>query len=230
MSEGRRDRGRPEQPAAGAGGATGPEAERRRDSSQGDGERSDRELVREAQRGSHAAFEELVRRHSERAFRAAYRVVRDEELARDVVQDALIKAYLGLRRFESRSAFYTWLYRIVVNLALDRRRRDRGGASVEWEDEVAREADVRAHVPEPEDPELASRRSQVLGLVADGIQQLPEGQRQVLLLREVDGLSYHEIAATMKISKGTVMSRLHYARQKMMVFLRRHDVDPEDVS
>ena len=226
MSEGKRDRGRPEPPAAGAGGASAQEVER----PQGSGERSDRELVREAQRGSHAAFEELVRRHSERAFRAAYRVVRDEELARDVVQEALIKAYLGLRRFESRSAFYTWLYRIVVNLALDRRRRDRGGASVAWEDEVARETDVRAYVPEPEDPELATRRSQVLRIVADGIQQLPEGQRQVLLLREVDGLSYDEIAATMRISKGTVMSRLHYARRKMMVFLRRHDVDPEDVS
>ncbi len=228
MSEGRRDKGPPKPSPAGAGGAPGPEVERSLDP--GEGKRSDRELVREAQRGSHAAFEELVRRHSERAFRAAYRVVRDEELARDVVQEALIKAYLGLRRFESRSAFYTWLYRIVVNLALDRRRRDRGGTSVPWEDEVAREADVRVHMPEPEDPELATRRSQVLGIVADGIQQLPEGQRQVLLLREVDGLSYDEIAATMRISKGTVMSRLHYARRKMMVFLRRHDVDPEDVS
>ncbi len=228
MSEGRRDKGPPKPPAAGAGGAPAPEVERSLGASEG--ERSDRELVREAQSGSHAAFEELVRRHSERAFRVAYRIVRDEELARDVVQEALIKAYLGLRRFEARSAFYTWLYRIVVNLALDRRRRDRGGASVPWEDEVAREADVRVHLPEPEDPELATRRSQVLRIVADGIQQLPEGQRQVLLLREVDGLSYDEIAATMRISKGTVMSRLHYARQKMMVFLRRHDVDPEDVS
>ena len=227
MSDGRRSRGGPEGPAAEAGAAPGSEVERPH---AGSGGSADRELVRQAQRGSHAAFEELVRRHSERAFRAAYRIVRDEELARDVVQEALIKAYRGLRNFESRSAFYTWLYRIVVNLALDRKRRDRGGDTVAWDDEVAREADLRAAVPGSEDPELASRRSQVLRLVAEGIQQLPDGQRDVLLLREVDGLSYDEIAATMKISKGTVMSRLHYARRKMVVFLRRHGVSPEDVS
>lgn len=186
--------------------------------------------MREAQQGSHAAFEELVRRYSERAFRAAYRVVRDADAAQDVLQEALIKAYRGLRGFELRSAFYTWLYRIVVNLALDRRRRDRGSDSVEWADEVSREADARAFVPAPDDPELASRRRQVLELVARGVQGLPDGQREVLLLREVEGLSYDEIAATMRISKGTVMSRLHYARRKMSGFLRDHGVDPEDAS
>jgi len=185
--------------AAGPVGKLGPDA-------------ADRDLVREAQKGSHAAFEELVRRYSERAFRAAFRVVRDEELAADVLQDAFIKAYRGLRNFENRSAFYTWLYRIVVNLALDRRRRERPGSPVEWDDEVE------------------SARAQVRELVARGVQQLPEGQREVLILREVEGLSYQEIAATMRISKGTVMSRLHYARRKLEAFLRSHGVEPEDVA
>jgi RNA polymerase sigma-70 factor (ECF subfamily) len=187
-------------------------------------------LVREAQEGSHEAFEALVRKYSERAFRVAFRVVRDEELAADVLQEALIKAYRGLRKFENRSAFYTWLYRIVVNLALDRRRRERPGTAVEWEDEVALSVDARVARPPPSTPEVASVRAEVRELVAQGVQELPDGQREVLLLREVEGLSYQEIAATMGISKGTVMSRLHYARRKMEAFLKRYGVTPEDVA
>jgi RNA polymerase sigma-70 factor (ECF subfamily) len=193
-------------------------------------EHSDVALVREAQKGSHAAFETLVRRYSDRAYRAAYRVLREPESSQDVVQEAFIKAYRGIRRFEFRSAFYTWLYRIVVNLALDRRRRDRASSQVEWEDGVEPQIDARAILPPSSDPERASRRAQILELVARGVRELPDGQREVLLLREVDGLSYEEIAATMGISKGTVMSRLHYARRKMVAFLRQHGVDPGDAA
>jgi len=192
-------------------------------------EATDLELVRLAQRGDHPAFEGLVRRYSERAYRAAYRVVRDQAQAEDIVQEALIKAYRGLGRFEARSSFYTWLYRIVVNLALDRRRREKRAPSLEWDDTVAKELDPRAVPPSSQDPELATRRREVRGLVVDGIQELPDGQREVLLLREVEGLSYEEIASTMGISKGTVMSRLHYARKKMVAFLKRAGIEPEDV-
>jgi RNA polymerase sigma-70 factor (ECF subfamily) len=194
------------------------------------GVRSDRDLVQEAREGSHAAFEELVRRYSDRAYRAAYRVVRDEAEAEDVLQEALIKAYRALHNFESRSSFYTWLYRIVVNLALDRRRRSKAGVSLEWDDNVSRQIDARAAQPVDHDPELASMRTEVRKLVAEGIQGLPDGQREVLLLREVDGLSYEEIAETMQISKGTVMSRLHYARKKLVAFLGERGIAPEDVA
>ena len=99
-------------------------------------ERNDVELIRAARSGDHAAFESLVRRYSERAYRAAYRVVRDSDMAEEVLQEALIKAYKGLARFEFRSSFYTWLYRIVVNLALDRRRRAARAPQLEWDDAV----------------------------------------------------------------------------------------------
>jgi RNA polymerase sigma-70 factor (ECF subfamily) len=169
--------------------------------------RSDADLISAAQANDHQAFETLVRRYSERAFRAAYRVVRDQQAAEEVLQEALIKAYRALPRFEARSSFYTWLYRITVNLALDRRRRGKRAPSVEWDDAIAHEIDPRSTLPEPANPEVASLRLEVRELVAEGIQTLPDGQREVLLLREVDGLSYEEIADTMQISKGTVMSR-----------------------
>lgn len=188
----------------------------------------DLELVKIARSGNHPAFEELVRRYSERAYRAAYRVVCDPHQAEEIVQEGLIKAYRGLRKFEGRSSFYTWLYRIVVNLALDRRRREKRAPTTEWDDAVARNVDPRAIRPEAEDPERNSRRQEIRALVADGVQELPDGQREVLLLREVEGLSYDEIAKTMRISKGTVMSRLHYARKKMIAYLKQAGIEPED--
>ncbi len=118
----------------------------------------------------------------------------------------------------------------MVNLALDRRRSEQRAPSVEWEDSVATRVDPRASQPPSRDPELATQRSQIRELVARGVQGLPDGQREVLLLREVDGLSYEEIADSMGISKGTVMSRLHYARKKMVAFLEQHGVKPEDVT
>ena len=192
-------------------------------------ESSDRDLIQEAKKGSHTAFEALVRRYSERAYRVAYRVVRDPDAADEVLQEALIKAYRGLPRFEFRSSFYTWLYRIVVNLALDRRRQTKRAASVEWDDTLAGNLEPRAVVPGEADPELSALRTEVRELVSRGVQELPDGQREVLLLREVEDFSYEEIAKTMGISKGTVMSRLHYARKKMIAFLEAHDVAPKDV-
>lgn len=189
---------------------------------------SDIDLVKLARKGDHPAFEELVRRYSERAYRAAFRVVRDAHQAEEIVQEGLIKAYRGLSKFEGRSSFYTWLYRIVVNLALDRRRREKRAPSTEWDDTVARDVDPRAIRPEAEDPERNSRRQEIRAIVADGVKELPDGQREVLLLREVEGLSYEEIAASMRISKGTVMSRLHYARKKMIIHLKQAGIEPED--
>jgi RNA polymerase sigma-70 factor (ECF subfamily) len=192
-------------------------------------EPSDTQLIRAVQGGDQASFAVLVRRYSERAYRAAYRVVRDPHQAEEIVQEALIKAYRGLDGFELRSSFYTWLYKIVVNLALDRRRREGRAPNIEWDDSVAGRVDPRAIPPGAGDPELASRRREVREFVAQGVQELPDPQREVLLLREVEGLSYEEIAERMRISKGTVMSRLHYARKKMVMFLTQCGVDPEDV-
>ena len=165
--------------------------------------------------GDRAAFRVLVERTQGRAFGLALRVLRDEEQARDVVQDAFLKAYASLDRFEGRSSFYTWLHRIVMNLCLDRLRRERGARRVEWSEELERELPADPEAPSQQDPAVALERSELRAQLARAIAQLPEDARRTLELREIDGLSYQEIAESLGVPKGTVMSRLHYARRRV---------------
>lgn len=176
--------------------------------------------VARARVGDHEGFRILVERYQGRAFRVALRVLRDEERARDAVQDAFVKAYASLQRFEGRSSFYTWLYRLVMNVCLDARRRDRSGpvAGFAGAAEAAQVAGAAIGIgPQPlaGTPDREVERSQLRRAIARAIEALPQGQREALLLREVDGQSYAEIAEALGISKGTVMSRLHYARRKV---------------
>lgn len=192
----------------------------------------DRALVRRAREGDQDAFRDLVERHQGRAYRLALRVLRDEEAARDAVQEALLKAYRSLGRFEGRSSFYTWLYRLVMNQCLDMKRADRSGRHVDLEDDDAFDRAVAAADP-PEvagvafEPAAERMRAELRDALADAMASLPEGARRILLLREVDGLSYAELAEVLEIPKGTVMSRLHYARKKVQEFLREAGVTDE---
>lgn len=191
----------------------------------------DRALVRRAREGDQDAFRDLVERHQGRAYRLALRVLRDEEAARDAVQEALIKAYRSLDRFEGRSSFYTWLYRLVMNQCLDMKRADRSGRHVDLEDDDAFDRAVAADPPEVAgvafEPAAERMRGELRDALADAMASLPEGARRILLLREVDGLSYAELAQVLEIPKGTVMSRLHYARKKVQEFLREAGVTDE---
>ena len=183
-------------------------------------ELSDRQAVERARDGDHDAFGVLVTRYQERVYRLALRILRDEEQARDAAQDAFLKAYRALRRFEGRSSFYTWLYRLVFNLCLDMRRRDRSNRHVEWDEErfTAEMASTLPPALEP-GPERALERAELRRDLSAAIDRLPDDARQTLLLREVDGLQYAEIAETMGIPKGTVMSRLYYARRRVKASL-----------
>ncbi len=190
----------------------------------------DAEAVERARKGDHAAFRVLVERYEGRAFRLAVRVLRDEEQARDAVQDAFIKVYTSLDRFEGRSGFYTWLYRIVMNQCLDRKRRDKSDREVEWQDEIESQPADGALPPlgdpAPGGPEVQVGRLELRRLVATAIDSLPEDARRTIQLREIDGLSYKEIAEALGIPKGTVMSRLHYARRRLQEILRAVGVGP----
>ncbi len=185
---------------------------------------SDAEAIARAKAGDHEAFRVLVERYQGRAFRLALRVLGNEEWARDAVQDGFLKAYGSLHRFEGRSGFYTWLYRLVFNVCIDMKRRDRSDRQVEWNEEVALEtapgADGAAGLAAaPAAPAKEVELGELRGAMIQAIEALPEDARRTLLLREVDGLSYAEIAECLGIPKGTVMSRLHHARRRVRELL-----------
>ncbi len=193
--------------------------------------RADAEVVQRARSGDREAFRILVERYQGRAYGLALRVLRDEEQARDVVQDAFLKAYGSLDRFEGRSGFYTWLYRIVMNLCLDAKRRDRSGQQVEWTEQVvhggaAEAALAAADDPQEPDPAAALERSELREQLTRAIEGLPEDARRIIELREIDDLSYQEIAECLGVPKGTVMSRLHYARRRLREALVAAGVQP----
>jgi RNA polymerase sigma-70 factor (ECF subfamily) len=182
-------------------------------------------VVERARAGDHEAFRILVERYQDRVHGLALRILRDPERARDAVQEGFLKAYAGLARFEGRSGFYTWLYRLVFNQCIDMKRRDRSGRHVEWEDDVAHDVAAGADAAplpvgtELADPARAYHRSELRLALAAAIESLPADARRTLVLREVDGLSYDEIAKALSIPKGTVMSRLHYARRRVREML-----------
>jgi len=189
----------------------------------------EREYVERAQAGDHQAFRVLVERYQDRAFRLARRVLRDEEAARDAVQEALLKAYGSLGRFQGRSSFYTWLYRLVMNQCIDMKRRDRSDRHVDVpEGDPLELADAEHDPPEVLGvafaPAAEVMRKELRACLARAIEELPEEHRRTLLLREVDGLSYAEIAKALEVPKGTVMSRLHHARRKVRTFIEASGV------
>ncbi|MCA9512127.1 MAG: sigma-70 family RNA polymerase sigma factor [Myxococcota bacterium] len=190
-------------------------------------------MVARAQQGDHDAFRILVERYQGRAFALARRMLRSEEHARDAIQDAFLKAYTALPGFEGRSSFYTWLYRLVFNHCLDLKRKDKSLRHVEWQDERLgpdriREEGTPGAIASGAFPSPGAvvERAELRELMATAIDQLPDDARETLLLRELDGLSYAEIAERLSIPKGTVMSRLFYARKKVQAMLIEAGVTP----
>jgi RNA polymerase sigma-70 factor (ECF subfamily) len=182
----------------------------------------DRDLVERARRGDRESFGTLVRRHQDRAFNLAYQMVRNREDALDISQEAFARAYTSLPAFKGEASFTTWLHRIVVNLAIDSLRRKQRGAIATYDDTRAAPEERDADLFTPEDPATALENRQVRDLLARGIAQLPPAQRAVLVLREIEGMSYEEISRAVGCTLGTVMSRLFYARRKLQQVLKSH--------
>jgi RNA polymerase sigma-70 factor (ECF subfamily) len=181
----------------------------------------DPNLVEQARDGDRQAFELLVRRHQDRAFNLAYQIARNREDALDIAQEAFAKAYFSLPGFKGEASFGTWLHRIVVNLAIDHLRRRRSGESV-YEDTRAIPEGMRAEPHAIGDPATTLEIKQLRDLLMRGIARLPPAQRAVLVLREVEGMRYDEIARAVGCSIGTVMSRLFYARRRLQRWLKPH--------
>jgi RNA polymerase sigma-70 factor (ECF subfamily) len=177
----------------------------------------DHELVLAAREGDRDAFRTLFERHHRRAYALAFGVLRHQDDALDVVQDAFIKAHKYLDKFEGNSSFYTWLYRIVMNLAIDHLRKHRRVKPVEL-DEARLEEDGGGLAPKMllgGNPGRALQDKEIRIRIDRALDELSDNHRAVLVMRELEGLSYEEMAQAMSCSKGTIMSRLFHARRNM---------------
>ena len=177
---------------------------------------TEQELVRAAAGGDTEAFERLVRTYENKIYHLALRMCGSSEEASDIAQEAFLAAWRGLPSFRGEANFATWLYRLTSNAALDylrRQKKERGDMSLDDEDLGLDAVDTG---PGPQD---AAERTEVRAAVAAGLQQLSEGHRQVLVLREIQGLSYEEIADVLEVDLGTVKSRISRARTALRKIL-----------
>jgi len=180
-------------------------------------ELSDRELVQKCQTGEMSAFEELVSRYHQKVYMVILGLLRNREDALEVAQETFFRAYRKINSFQGGSSFYTWIYRIAVNLAIDAQRRQKRNpldfresmdGLLESQGEAARDPFADFH-----DKELREK-------LTSAINDLTPEHKAVIVLRTIEGLSYKDIGEILGCSEGTVMSRLHYARKKLQDKLR----------
>jgi RNA polymerase sigma-70 factor (ECF subfamily) len=182
----------------------------------------DQQLVERVQRGDKAAFDLLVVKYQRKIFRLLSRLIRDTAEIEDVAQEAFVKAYRALPNFRGDSAFYTWLYRIAINTAknylVSQGRRAPTSTAADIED--AETFDDGDHLRDLNTPDSMLVTKQVAEAVNRAIDQLPEDLRTAIVLRELEGLSYEEIAESMQCPIGTVRSRIFRAREAIALELR----------
>jgi RNA polymerase sigma-70 factor (ECF subfamily) len=176
---------------------------------------SDLSLVRRVQRGDKGAFDALVLKYQHKVVKLVMRYVRNPAEAEDVAQEAFIKAYRALPQFRGDSAFYTWLYRIAINTAKNAVvSRDRSPVDYDLDLQNSDESyDMQSRLKDSETPEGLVLTDEIRSTVNAAIDALPEDLRTAIVLRELEGLSYEEIAAAMECPVGTVRSRIFRARE-----------------
>lgn len=183
----------------------------------------DLQLVARSQAGETTAFNELVTRYRHRAYAMIYNMVRNEQDAWDLAQDGFVKAWKNIGRFRGQSAFYTWLYRILMNVTIDALRKKQIASGTEFDDQIGLRH-IAAGAPTAPQAELepAERISdkEIRERIDEAIARLSPEHRAAIVMREIDGLEYSEIAGQMNCSLGTVMSRLFYARKKLQAMLK----------
>jgi len=181
---------------------------------------SDEQVVIRVLAGQTALFEVLMRRHNERIYRTARAILRDESEAEDVMQQAYVNAYSHLRQFDGRSKFSTWLTRIAVHEALARARRRGRYTTLDTDDPSAVES--AASFDTTPDPERLAISNEIGALVESAIDRLPDGTREVFMLRHVEGMSTEEVADALNVSEAVVKTRLSRARTAIRRELFEH--------
>jgi RNA polymerase sigma-70 factor (ECF subfamily) len=183
----------------------------------------DGDLVRRCQQGDTAAFDELVTRYRGKVYAMIYNMVRNEQDAWDLAQDGFLKAWKSIARFRGQSSFYTWLYRIMMNVTIDSLRRKQVGGETEFDDAIGISNIDPGSVTTPKSGVLPHEKvagDEIRARIDAAVSRLSPEHRAVILMREMDGMEYQEIADSLECSIGTVMSRLFYARKKLQTMLR----------
>jgi len=179
----------------------------------------DRSLLRAAQQGDVEAFGVLVTKYRTRIHAVIFSIIRNEEEAWDLSQDAFLRAWKSLGSFRGGSSFYTWIYRIATNAALDWLRRRKNAPTVPYEETVATAADPVADAAETA-PARRLEAAEIRNRIDAALRDLTPEHRAVIVLKEIEGMQYHEIAEAVGCSIGTVMSRLFYARRRLQAMLK----------
>lgn len=182
-------------------------------------------LVTAVKGGDKRAFKVLMQRYQRKVYAVAFGFLRNQEDALDVVQESFIKVHRYIGKFEGNSSFYTWLYRIVANQCIDQLRKSKRHRDVEFDDKLRHDnkgeshSDLLPHFAAFGDPADMLRRKEILAAVEASLEHLSDKHRAVIVMRELQGMSYEEMAQAMKCSKGTIMSRLFHARRNMQRLL-----------
>jgi len=185
-------------------------------------------LVKRVRSGDQRAFKLLVERYQRKVYAVALGMLKDKEEAMDVSQEAFVKVYKYLDHFKGDSSFYTWLYRITANICIDvlRRKGTAGGDMEAFDESIAsdlEEARIGALGSRlGTNPQKSALRRELAEKIQEALAAVPEKHRAILLLREIEGMSYEDLARTLDIPKGTVMSRLFHARAKVQKILSEY--------
>jgi RNA polymerase sigma-70 factor (ECF subfamily) len=174
------------------------------------------EVISRCQRGDQEALKEIFDRYHKKVYRIAYGVVRQREEALDIVQEVFIKLFRSIKNFKGRSHFYTYLYRMVMNTAIDHARKTGKQFISSLDEEGSFEPSDKVE----RGPERILLQKELEERVKLAMDKLPAEQKAALIFRDVEGLSYQEMAEAMGCSIGTVMSRLHYGRKRMQELLK----------
>lgn len=183
----------------------------------------DAQLVERCQRGEAQAFNELVTKYRNKAYAMIYNMVRNEQDAWDLAQDGFLKAWKSIGRFRGQSSFYTWLYRIMTNVTIDWIRKKRIESAEEFDETLGLQGVEAGAITVAKTEALPLQKmaaAEIRVRIDAAVEKLSPEHRAVILMREMDGLEYQEIADVVGCSIGTVMSRLFYARKKLQSLLK----------
>lgn len=192
---------------------------------------SEKKIIEKVLGGDANAFEELVLKYEKTVYNLALRMVGDRDDASDMTQEAFIKAYGSLSSFRGDSKFSVWIYRITTNVCLDflrsKSRKQQVSLTVSDDDDE----DAQLDIPDPKaDPEQQLIKKISMQSVEEGLKTLPDKQRQILVMRELGGMSYAEIGAALSLEEGTVKSRIFRARKRLCTFLLDSGNIPESIA